>query len=88
MGEEGLGALAVGLGAEDAAAVAIVAADYAKLSPRAIRAWCLDRLADYQMPRRIMFVDALPMNDMGKVIRSRLPVIAAQRADARPEAAA
>jgi long-chain acyl-CoA synthetase len=30
------------------------------------------RLADYKVPRRITFVDALPRNDAGKVIRSRL----------------
>ena len=32
-----------------------------------IRAFLLDRLADYKVPRRITFVDALPRNEAGKV---------------------
>jgi malonyl-CoA/methylmalonyl-CoA synthetase len=32
-----------------------------------IVAWCRDRLASYKKPRRLVFVDALPRNALGKV---------------------
>jgi long-chain acyl-CoA synthetase len=37
-----------------------------------IRSFLADRLADYKVPRRITFVDALPRNDAGKVMRAQL----------------
>ena len=37
-----------------------------------LRAFLLERLADYKVPRRITVVDALPRNESGKVIKSRL----------------
>jgi acyl-CoA synthetase (AMP-forming)/AMP-acid ligase II len=37
-----------------------------------LRTFLLDRLADYKVPRRITVVDALPRNESGKVIKSRL----------------
>ena len=37
-----------------------------------LRAFLLDRLADYKVPRRITVVDALPRNESGKVMKSRL----------------
>ncbi|MFZ0249938.1 MAG: fatty acid--CoA ligase family protein, partial [Acidimicrobiales bacterium] len=37
-----------------------------------LRAFLLVRLADYKVPRRITVVDALPRNESGKVIKSRL----------------
>jgi acyl-CoA synthetase (AMP-forming)/AMP-acid ligase II len=45
----------------------------------AIRAFLLERLADYKVPRRITFVDALPRNEAGKVLKSRLKVDDAAR---------
>jgi acyl-CoA synthetase (AMP-forming)/AMP-acid ligase II len=38
----------------------------------ALRAFLLERLADYKVPRRITVVDALPRNESGKVMKSRL----------------
>ena len=32
-----------------------------------------DLLAPHKRPREVRFVDALPRNDMGKVVKSRLP---------------
>jgi len=29
--------------------------------------WCKDRLASFKKPRRVVFVDALPRNALGKV---------------------
>jgi acyl-CoA synthetase (AMP-forming)/AMP-acid ligase II len=37
-----------------------------------LRAFLLERLADYKVPRRITVVDVLPRNESGKVIKSRL----------------
>jgi long-chain acyl-CoA synthetase len=37
-----------------------------------IRDFLLDRLADYKVPRRITFVDALPRNQAGKVLKAQL----------------
>jgi malonyl-CoA/methylmalonyl-CoA synthetase len=39
---------------------------------RAILAWAADHLAPYQRPRELRFVDGLPRNALGKVVRSRL----------------
>ena len=41
-------------------------------STAALRAFLLERLADYKVPRRITVIDALPRNESGKVIKSRL----------------
>lgn len=38
----------------------------------ALRAYCLERLADYKVPRRWHFVEALPRNATGKVVKSEL----------------
>jgi len=40
-----------------------------------IRAFLLERLADYKVPRRITFVGALPRNEAGKVIKSQLATV-------------
>jgi long-chain acyl-CoA synthetase len=45
-------------------------------SARAVRKACLERLADFQQPRRIIFIDALPRNGMGKLQRHLLPELA------------
>jgi long-chain acyl-CoA synthetase len=41
-------------------------------SVESIRAFLLERLADYKVPRRITFVDALPRNEGGKVVKAQL----------------
>jgi acyl-CoA synthetase (AMP-forming)/AMP-acid ligase II len=41
-------------------------------SVAALRAFLLERLADYKVPRRITVVDALPRNAAGKVLKSLL----------------
>jgi acyl-CoA synthetase (AMP-forming)/AMP-acid ligase II len=41
-------------------------------STAALRAFLLERLADYKVPRRITVMDELPRNESGKVIKSRL----------------
>ncbi|MEL7370127.1 MAG: malonyl-CoA synthase, partial [Myxococcota bacterium] len=39
---------------------------------RDLIAWVTARLADFKKPRRIIFVDALPTNALGKVQKHRL----------------
>jgi malonyl-CoA/methylmalonyl-CoA synthetase len=34
--------------------------------------WCRDRLANYKQPRRLTFVDQLPRNALGKLVRGEL----------------
>jgi acyl-CoA synthetase (AMP-forming)/AMP-acid ligase II len=37
-----------------------------------LRAFLLERLADYKSPRRITFVETLPRNEAGKVLKAQL----------------
>ncbi|QCI68322.1 class I adenylate-forming enzyme family protein [Phreatobacter stygius] len=45
----------------------------------ALQAFCRDKLADYKIPRRITFTDALPRGPMGKVLKSDLRRLAAEQ---------
>jgi acyl-CoA synthetase (AMP-forming)/AMP-acid ligase II len=58
---------------EDVAAWIVLRRDHAA-SVESIREFLLERLADYKVPRRITFVDALPRNDGGKVVKAQLVV--------------
>jgi malonyl-CoA/methylmalonyl-CoA synthetase len=55
----------------ESVAVVVVRQDQG-LDEAAILAWCRERLVHYQQPRRILFVDALPRNSLGKVLRREL----------------
>ena len=35
--------------------------------------WCRERMANYKVPRSVEFVDALPRNATGKVLKVELP---------------
>lgn len=50
-------------------AVAIVLAEPNSLSADDLKAWCRERLSAYKIPKRILFVDNLPRNAMGKVTK-------------------
>ena len=52
-------------------AVAIVRHD-PHLDEAQIAAWCSDRLVHYQQPRSVVFVESLPRNSLGKVLRREL----------------
>lgn len=52
-------------------AVVIVRSD-PRINEETITAWCRDRLVHYQQPRSIRFVDSLPKNSLGKVLRREL----------------
>ncbi|MGD2134344.1 MAG: class I adenylate-forming enzyme family protein [Maricaulaceae bacterium] len=57
----------------EAVALAVVRAEGTQISARDIRLACADRLADEQQPRKIFFINTLPRNAMGKLIRRELP---------------
>lgn len=46
--------------------------DEGDVTPRIIRRECSKKLADFQCPQRIVFLDALPTNPMGKLMRREL----------------
>ena len=50
----------------------------AALDEEAVVAWCRDNMANYKVPRRVRFVDALPMNAAGKVLKPQLRATAAE----------
>ena len=60
-------------------AVAIVRSD-PTLDETQLRAWCSDRLVHYQQPRTLLFVDVLPRNSLGKILRRELTANAERRA--------
>lgn len=61
------------LGERVAAVVELV--DGASLDEEAVRAHCLANLAKYKVPERVVAIDALPRNAMGKIIRTELPAL-------------
>jgi acyl-CoA synthetase (AMP-forming)/AMP-acid ligase II len=52
--------------------VAFVVRDDPALDERALQSFWSERLVDYQRPRQVIFIDALPRNTMGKVLRREL----------------
>ncbi|MFT3801411.1 MAG: AMP-binding protein [Burkholderiaceae bacterium] len=61
--------------------VAVVVARRAGLDADALDQWCLDRIARFKRPKRYLFVDELPKNAYGKVLKTELK----QRVAAMPE---
>lgn len=53
-------------------ALAIVVKEGSELSKRTIQAHCARNLADYQQPHKIFFLDELPRNTMGKLVKSKI----------------
>ena len=47
--------------------------------PAALDALCLDRIARFKRPKDYVFVDALPKNNYGKILKTELRVIDARR---------
>ena len=46
------------------------------LSEDDLIAWCRERLTPYRVPVRVVFVEELPRNDIGKVVRRKLAAMA------------
>lgn len=65
---------------EDVAAFVVVLPGTA-LTVDELRRFAADRLADYKVPRRVTFVDELPRNAGGKVVKSRLTATAGSPTD-------
>jgi malonyl-CoA/methylmalonyl-CoA synthetase len=55
---------------------AFVVCDDAGLTAERLQAFVRERLVDYQRPRRVFFVEALPRNALGKVLRKELASLA------------
>ncbi len=51
----------------------IVAVPGATVDAAALHAWCAQRLSDYKVPRSWTFLEALPRNPTGKVVKRDLP---------------
>jgi malonyl-CoA/methylmalonyl-CoA synthetase len=51
---------------------AVVVREGPTLDERRLRSHCAERLVDYQRPSTVVFVEALPRNAMGKVLRREL----------------
>ena len=50
----------------------LVARADAAPDPDAVIAWCREQMANYKVPRRVVVVDALPLNASGKVVKFEL----------------
>ena len=48
----------------------------AELTEAALIAWARDEMANFKVPRRVAFVDALPLNATGKVVKDDLRALA------------
>jgi len=55
---------------------AFVACHAHELSEDDLIAWCRDRLTPYRVPVRVVFVEELPRNDVGKVVKRELAAMA------------
>jgi len=53
-------------------AAVVVLREGSALTPEALQAHCAERIAGYKKPRRVVFVDALPRNLAGKVLKGEL----------------
>jgi acyl-CoA synthetase (AMP-forming)/AMP-acid ligase II len=53
-------------------AVAVVADGSQPLTEQQVIAYCRERLARYKCPRRVVFVDELPRNATGKIVRHKV----------------
>jgi acyl-CoA synthetase (AMP-forming)/AMP-acid ligase II len=61
------------LGEDVGAWVVVRAAADVQEVEQSLRAMCVERLSDYKQPRRYTFVDELPRNPTGKVVKRDLP---------------
>ena len=53
----------------DRVAAALVLKDGMELDLETLRAWARESLAAYKLPSRLLVVEALPRNAMGKVVK-------------------
>lgn len=60
---------------------AVICRDPAPLTLEALRAWAKERLAPYKVPSRLLVVEALPQNVMGKVTKPAVKALFEERRD-------
>jgi acyl-CoA synthetase (AMP-forming)/AMP-acid ligase II/thioesterase domain-containing protein len=63
---------------EDAMA-AVVLRDGATATPQQLRSFLMDRVASFKVPRRVLALDTLPKDRMGKVLRGQLTAVHSKR---------
>jgi acyl-CoA synthetase (AMP-forming)/AMP-acid ligase II len=56
----------------EAVKACIVLEDRAELSGEEVIAYCRDKLASFKKPKHVEFLDALPKNAMGKIVKDKL----------------
>ncbi|MGN6793089.1 MAG: AMP-binding protein [Streptosporangiaceae bacterium] len=61
-----------GAGEDQVVTALVVLASGAEETEQELTAWCREHLAGYQVPAHMTFVDRLPRNSVGKLIRSEL----------------
>jgi len=71
-------------GQEQVAEALVVVAPGAETTEQELLAWCRERLAAYQVPACVRFVDRLPRNSVGKLIRAEFQIARYHRAG-RPQ---
>jgi carnitine-CoA ligase len=59
------------LGEEDVKIV-VVPEPGERVDPAELRAWCVDRMASFMLPRYVEVLDELPRNSLGKLLKSEL----------------
>ena len=52
--------------------VALVTTDNKDLDLDEIQKWCSKDLSDYKLPRRVLILDNLPKNSMGKITKKKI----------------
>ena len=53
-------------------ATAVVLTADESLDLESLQAWCRDRVSEYKIPRRLLVVERLPRNTMGKIEKPAL----------------
>jgi len=56
----------------------VVIKDGSELSYDSLKIWCGDRMSSYKIPKKLVIVDALPRNAMGKVTKPKLNQLISQ----------
>ncbi len=56
----------------------VVIKDGSELSYDSLKIWCGDRMSPYKIPKKLVIVDALPRNAMGKVTKPKLNQLISQ----------
>jgi len=60
---------------EIVAVAAVARADAVRPALEDLAAWCAERLSHYKLPRRLLWVDALPRNAMGKPLKPEIKAL-------------